>query len=249
LLGQGELSSRQAGEAKRADLDERLQVASTDQVTIDASTEVQEARERAKGVAERNDVVHGFHVQAADCAQRHTNRSNPAWRSLVGLPLGGMRLNFIPIHAQVDARWQDQHAPAPWFFDGGPEAEMGGAAVVERLAEERRRGRRIHLGAGLQQTVCHRARSYIHYLALRGYIWLDWDWLLAIARHRIWELDERLGLSIHHDAEALVQEAIRLGYFRNTAIQVMRWTLSRLVLHAGDARISSINDDQLDDFC
>ena len=33
------------------------------------------------------------------------------------------------------------------------------------------------------QTICHRARSYIHYLALRGYIGLDWEWLLAIARH------------------------------------------------------------------
>ena len=90
-----------------------------------------------------------------------------------------------------------------------------------------------------QQTVCHGARSYVHYLALRGYIWLDWEWLLAIVRHRIWELDERLGLSIHQDAEALVQEAMRLGYFRNTAIQVLRWTLSRLVLHAGDARIAA----------
>src|ERR1043166_5488333 len=27
-----------------------------------------------------------------------------------------------------------------------------------------------------QQTICHRARSYLHYLALRGYIWLDWEW-------------------------------------------------------------------------
>lgn len=62
-----------------------------------------------------------------------------------------------------------------------------------------------------QQTICHRARSYVHYLALRGHIWLDWDWLLAIARHRIWELDERLGLSIHKDADDLVQEALRLG--------------------------------------
>jgi integrase len=99
-----------------------------------------------------------------------------------------------------------------------------------------------------QQTICHRARSYIHYLALRGYIWLDWEWLLAIARHRIWEFDERLGLSIRQDAEAMVRESVRLGYFQSTAIQVLRWTLSRLLLHAGDARVSAITDDQLDDF-
>jgi hypothetical protein len=99
-----------------------------------------------------------------------------------------------------------------------------------------------------KQTICHRARSYIHYVALRGYIWLDWEWLLAIARHRIWELDAQLGLSIRQDSEALVQEARRLGYFRTTAIQVLRWTLSRLLLHAGDARVSAITDDQLNDF-
>jgi integrase len=99
-----------------------------------------------------------------------------------------------------------------------------------------------------QQTICHRARSYVHYLALRGYIWLDWEWLLAIARHRIWELDERLGLTIRHDAEALVQAAVRLGYFENTAIRVLRWTLSRLLLHAGDGRVAAITDGQLDDF-
>jgi hypothetical protein len=99
-----------------------------------------------------------------------------------------------------------------------------------------------------QQTVCHRTRSYIHYLALRGYIWLDWDWLLAIARHRIWELDERLGLSIRQDAESLVREAVHLGYYQNTAVRVLRWTLSRLLLHAGSGRVAAITDDQLDDF-
>jgi hypothetical protein len=85
-------------------------------------------------------------------------------------------------------------------------------------------------------------------LALRGYIWLDWEWLLAINRHRLWELDDRLGLSIRRDTEALVQDAVRLGYVQGHASHAVRWTLSRLLLHAGDARVTAITDDQLDDF-
>jgi hypothetical protein len=108
------------------------------------------------------------------------------------------------------------------FVTNYPDVETWFAApLFERVGHE-------WLRAGVpraRQTVCHRARSYLHYLGLRGYAWFDWDWLLAIARHRIWELDERLGLSIRQDADALVQEAMQLGYFRNTALTTLRWTL------------------------
>ena len=118
------------------------------------------------------------------------------------------------------------------------------APLSERVGRRRSRDDT----AGSPRTVCYRARSYVHYLALRGYIWLDWEWLLAINRHRLSELDERLSLSIRRDAEAIVQDATRLGYVQNHAIHLVRWTLSRLLLHAGDARVAAITDDQLDDF-
>jgi hypothetical protein len=63
-----------------------------------------------------------------------------------------------------------------------------------------------------RRSLCHSARSYLHYLGLRGYVWFDWDWVLAIARHRIWELDERLGLTIHRDAEALFTDPDRATF-------------------------------------
>jgi hypothetical protein len=98
-----------------------------------------------------------------------------------------------------------------------------------------------------RRTLCHSARSYLHYLGLRGYVWFDWDWVLTIARHRIWELDERLGLTIHRDSEALVSEAVRLGYCAATARQTLQWTLSRLLLHRGDPRVDAITEHDLDD--
>src|SRR5262249_51211185 len=36
-----------------------------------------------------------------------------------------------------------------------------------------------------------------------------------------------------------------VGYFENTALRVLRWTLSQLLLHAGDGRVSAITDGEL----
>jgi integrase len=144
-----------------------------------------------------------------------------------------------PVYRRMLRHYRDE------FVMNYPDVETWFAApLFERVGHE-------WLRAGVpraRQTVCHRARSYLHYLGLRGYAWFDWDWLLAIARHRIWELDERLGLSIRQDADALVREAMQLGYFQNTALTTLRWTLSRLLLHAGNPHVSAITDDQLDDF-
>src|SRR5207247_4251046 len=50
LLGQGQLSTRQAGEIERAKFDEHLHTASTDEAAVDAPAEVEQAGEWAKGI-------------------------------------------------------------------------------------------------------------------------------------------------------------------------------------------------------
>ena len=95
------------------------------------------------------------------------------------------------------------------------------------------------------KTLGYQARSYLHYLGLSGYAWFDWEWLLAVARHRIWELDARLGLTLRHDVDALIQEAMRLGY-SSRARQSIFWAVSRIVLHAGDPRVWAIDETQVD---
>jgi hypothetical protein len=86
-----------------------------------------------------------------------------------------------PVYRRMLRHYRDE------FVANYPDVEQWFAAsLFERVGREWSRDAKAHS----QRTVCDRARSYVHYLALRGYIWLDWEWLLAINRHRIWELDE-----------------------------------------------------------
>ena len=153
--------------------------------------------------------------------------------------------------AEYDAyleRWIDQpvyrrmlrHARDE-FLAHYPDLEMWFAApLLERVGRERRDGVRSSC-----KTLGYQARSYLHYLGLKGYAWFDWEWLLAVARHRIWELDERLCLTLRHDVDAFIQEAVRLGYSSH-ARQSMFWAVSRIVLHAGDPRVAAIDETQVD---
>ena len=149
--------------------------------------------------------------------------------------------------AEYDAyleRWIDQpvyrrmlrHARDE-FLAHYPDLEAWFAApLLERVGRERRDGVRSSC-----KTLGYQARSYLHYLGLSGYAWFDWEWLLAVARHRIWELDERLDLTLRHDVDAFIQEAVRLGY-SSRARQSIFWAVSRIVLHAGDPRVSAIDE-------
>ncbi len=127
------------------------------------------------------------------------------------------------------------------FLAHYPDLETWFAApLLERVGRERRDGVRSSC-----KTLGYQARSYLHYLGLNGYAWFDWEWLLAVARHRIWELDERLGLTLRHDVNAFIEEAVRLGYSSH-ARQSIFWAVSRIVLHAGDPRVAAINETQVD---
>jgi integrase len=115
------------------------------------------------------------------------------------------------------------------------------APLLERVGRDRRDGIRFS-----QTTLSYRARPYLHYLGLRGYVWFDWEWLLAVAQHRIWELDERLALTLRRDVDACIDEAAQLGYVRSSVRQSIFWAVSRIVLHAGNPRVAAITDGQVD---
>ena len=68
-----------------------------------------------------------------------------------------VRLDPISIGTAVDTWWQDQHTPAPRLLHRGAEAEVGGAAIIERLGEEFGGRRRTHFGARLHHdALCQR---------------------------------------------------------------------------------------------
>src|SRR5207237_10323530 len=110
-------------------------------------TEIKQAREGPKGIANRDDVMHGFQAEATDRAERHANGARG------GLDvLGVVALNLVSICALIHAWRQNQHSPAPRFLNGRAETEMR-RAVVEGFAEKGGCCRRVHLGAGLRQHV------------------------------------------------------------------------------------------------
>jgi hypothetical protein len=51
---------------------------------------------------------------------------------------------------------------------------------------------------------------------------------------------------LRRNINAFIQEAVRLGFVRSSARQFIFWTVSRMVLHAGDPRVAAINETQVD---
>jgi integrase len=87
-------------------------------------------------------------------------------------------------------------------------------------------------GAVRGQLTCresYRARHYLLFLALRGYLRLDYAWLLGAGRLYIDSLTRQLGIDLGFDA--LIDEAVRLGFERGSAIQSMHWCVGRIAFH------------------
>jgi integrase len=109
------------------------------------------------------------------------------------------------------------------------------APLVERV------GRIVHHGQAIVTCRCaYKARPYLLFLALHGYLPLDWSWLLAVPRLRIEGLFERLG--VQAVIRQWMDEAVALGYQPVVVRQAIPWGLSRLLLHAGHhdpARVSA----------
>jgi integrase len=94
---------------------------------------------------------------------------------------------------------------------------------VGRLPSERR-GR-------LTDRVSYQARGYLLFLALRGYIRLDYAWLLGAGHLYTERLAAHLGIDL--GIETLATDAVRLGFNRIAALAAMRWCVGRIALHTG----------------
>ena len=129
---------------------------------------------------------------------------------------------------QFVERWPDLN---DWFA----------APLVERIG-------------GLTATNRHRfpycisrnARPYLLFLGLRGYAHFDYEWLLGIGQLQITQLTRQLGLDL--GLEALAEEAIQLGFSRESALQAMSWAVIRLVLHTGNLDPQQITNAHIEQF-
>jgi integrase len=94
----------------------------------------------------------------------------------------------------------------------------------------------------MTNAVSYHARFYLVFLAWRGYVRFDWDWLLAIRHLRFNEVDLA---EFNQGIEQLVQTAVGLGYRPNEVRSELRWAVSRLLVHLGTSAITAITDEHL----
>ncbi len=94
----------------------------------------------------------------------------------------------------------------------------------------------------MTNAISYHARFYLVFLAWRGYVRFDWDWLLAVRNLRFNELDLA---SVNQGIEHLVQIAQGLGYRPVDVRYELRWAVSRLLLHLGTSDMTAITDEHL----
>ncbi|MGO4617165.1 hypothetical protein AB4305_22230 [Nocardia sp. 2YAB30] len=76
-----------------------------------------------------------------------------------------------------------------------------------------------------------RARPYLLFLAFHGYAVFDYAWTLGAGQLRVIDPAAKIGIDMGTDA--LVEEAVALGFDRESSRQAMHWTVSRIAMHTG----------------
>ncbi len=110
---------------------------------------------------------------------------------------------------------------------------------VGRLAGETR--------GSASHSASYIGRTYLCYLAVSGHARYDWEWLIACERLDIWRFLVE-GRERVPDVEALVSEAIGLGYRPMYARDRLRRAVARIFLHTGEPDIDCITEEQIDAF-
>ncbi len=89
------------------------------------------------------------------------------------------------------------------------------------------------------------ARPYLYYLAFSEQVSFDWEWIIGVGCHVLWE--ELLPQSVTGFIQALVQEAVRLGYSRRSVTNKLPRVIKALYLHHLAAGVTEIKEADLDE--
>jgi len=111
------------------------------------------------------------------------------------------------------------------------------APLTERVGKLYREDRREERGT-VDNVVSYEARHYLFFLALRGYMRFDWEWLVALPDLTLGALPKKLGVSINW--KQLTEEAVVLGYELAGAQSKLQWAIMRIFLHIGSVHIEDI---------
>jgi integrase len=98
----------------------------------------------------------------------------------------------------------------------------------------------------LHNRTSYWARAYLYYLALRGYLRIDFDWLLAVNDLCIHDVARHMRIDL--GVEALAREGAALGLRHGNADRAMRWTLGRLAMRHGARLPEQLGDADVNEF-
>jgi integrase len=87
------------------------------------------------------------------------------------------------------------------------------------------------------------ARPYLLFLALRGYITLDYPWMFGAQQLRVADTAAWVGIDL--GTSALIEEAVALGYNRQTLTQAMNWTVGRIALRTGVLHVDDLVEEHI----
>ncbi len=102
-------------------------------------------------------------------------------------------------------------------------------------------------GESREQTsyrISNQGRPYLSFLAVRGYAWFDWEWLVSSPGLYIWGFLE--GTPLRASCEELVEVAVRLGYSPKSAWRSIQWTMARLFMHRLVMNLAQISESDID---
>ncbi|WP_433259708.1 tyrosine-type recombinase/integrase (plasmid) [Streptosporangium sp. CA-135522] len=91
----------------------------------------------------------------------------------------------------------------------------------------------------------YRARPYLVYLVLQGYATLDYPYTLAAGHLKVADTATALGRDMGVDA--LVKEAIALGFHPKTAQQSMIWAIARIAARTGILHADGFTEDHINE--
>lgn len=157
---------------------------------------------------------HASEEEYAEYVRRRQPKDNPKAQAAIAAHMTCMR-RFVRSYPSLE----------DWF--SAPLAERIGCLCGEsKTSKGWPRMDNIVSGAS------YNGRSYLYFLAVRGYAAFDLEWLVALPAVSAWSHLNPLGLGA--EVERLVDEAEALGYAREPTTASLKWCLSRLYMHTLD---------------
>ena len=103
-----------------------------------------------------------------------------------------------------------------------------------------------HLRGQSTKTYSARARPYLYFLALRGYLRFDWEWVIAVRKHYLG--GDLLDPLLVEGMDSLVETAASLGYERSYAREKLGRVLKCFYLHLPTPNVDAIGESEIDEF-